>query len=698
MSDLTLHFTLSTLRSPTQWVDAQVGEGLTNGLYKLSVAVADDPPETTFLSVGDHSVAVTNSGEYVFLLERGPAYDLTVFPPSSNVTISAVDDVPTMRGQPMMRSAGGSDGGQWVPDSGEFWTDYAAGMGYARLWWLPWLCGSPDVTHIDSTAGPVTFHADLLDYRGSAASFLWTGSEALTIASPNSQTTAVTADLADWRFANLSVTASFGFDRSLTSYLYVSYGTNDYPQVSCSLSVQSVHFINEGDRPERVYPVSVSLICPVETNAVADISWEGSDNAHFWSDSAATQPLSSLSGISLSSVTEESGGASYTFYMTSPNIGSGSFTATFTLPSGETRGVVKSYRVIEPIRKLITKDRDETSRGIMNPSRLIYDPDHEVFENPDTVLSVSANGQFGSSEVRWSVVSGSGEIVATNGWRSTVRATAATGTVVVEARFNGDDLQPRFVLPVVTPRVIPIKAFVISSPDEEADETWGDDEIEEQVGFANLIFRQVGIKFNHVSTTRNVGTSDDWYIKPFYKIPILGIEVLTSVFSDLLDTYSSNDCVEVYCLGDFIETKVWGLWTRKGIALCKHCPSTVLAHELGHAFGLQDCYVEKKDDQDVAFVMANADSSIASDMFGSVPVDWCAGSGRGFTEASDTRQKTIMTLLMHGCARKLARNGFDIPAGTVKALHENSSEGTDVGHVNVGAEQIKPSNTGVYSQ
>ena len=235
-----------------QWVDAQVGEGLTNGLYKLTVSVADEPPETTFLTVGDFSVAVTNAGEYVFLLEKGPAYDLTVFPPSSNVTIYAVDDVPTMRGQPKRRFFGGVDGGQWVPDSGSFWTDYAAGMGHARLWWLPWLCGSPDVTHIDPTAGPVTFHADLVDYRGSAASFLWTGSEALAIASPNSQTTAVTADLTDWRLANLSVTASFGLDRSLTSYLYVSYGTNDSPQVSCSLSVQGVHFINEGDRPE--YP------------------------------------------------------------------------------------------------------------------------------------------------------------------------------------------------------------------------------------------------------------------------------------------------------------------------------------------------------------------------------------------------------------------------------------------------------------
>ena len=676
-----------------QWVDAQVGEGLTNGLYKLSVAVADDPPETTFLSVGDLSVAVTNAGEYVFLLEKGPAYDLTVFPPSRNVTIYAVDDVTTMRGAPMLRSFGGVDGGQWVP----FWTDYAAGMGYARLWWLPWLCGTPDVTHVNPLDGAVEFHAALFDDRSGAPSFVWTASEGLNIASPNSQTTEVTVDDdINWRQASISVTASFGDDRSLTSYLNLSCGTNSSPWVSCGLSVQDVLFVNEGERPERVYPVSVSLICPVETNAVADISWEGSDNAHFWSDSAATQPLQSMSGILLSSVTPTDGGASYTFYMASPNIGSGSFTATFTLPSGETRGVAKPYRVIEPVRKLITKDRDDISRGIMNPSRLIYDPNHEVFENPDAVLTVSANGRFGASEVRWGVVSGPGEIVSTNGWRSTVRATAATGTVVVEARFNGDDLQPRFVLPVVTPRVIPIKVFVVSAKNDYAD--WTDDEIEEQIGFANLIYRQVGIKFNLLSTTRNVGTADDWNIKPTYRIPILGIEMLTSEFSSLLDTYSSNDCVEVYCLGDFIEAKVWGLWTRKGIALCKHSPSTVLAHELGHAFGLQDCYIEKKDDQEVAIVMSDADSPIGSDMFGNVAVDWCAGSGRGFAESSDTRRKSIMNLLMYGCARKHASNGFDIPAKTVKALHVNSSAGTDVNYVDVGVEQMEHNNEEVYSQ
>ena len=49
----------------------------------------------------------------------------------------------------------------------------------------------------------------------------------------------------------------------------------------------------------------------------------------------------------------------------------------------------------------------------------------------------------------------------------------------------------------------------------------------------------------------------------------LVLEMLMIDFSSLLDTYSSNDCVEVYCLGKFIEMNAWGLCTRKGIALCK---------------------------------------------------------------------------------------------------------------------------------
>ena len=232
-----------------QWVDAQVGEGLTNGLYKLSVTVADDPPETTFLSVGDLSVAVTNAGEYVFLLETGPAYDLTVFPPSSNITISAVDDVPTMRGTPTLRSSGGADGGQWVPDSGNFWTDYAAGIGYARLGWLPWLCGSPDVDHIGLGESTITFSAVLSDYRRTNdVAYSWSASDGLSVAFPNSQTTEISvSEMPSWAEANISVTATFGSD-ALTSHLGgLTYGTNETPQVHLSLDVPAAILLNSNE-------------------------------------------------------------------------------------------------------------------------------------------------------------------------------------------------------------------------------------------------------------------------------------------------------------------------------------------------------------------------------------------------------------------------------------------------------------------
>ena len=678
-----------------QWVDAQVGEGLTNGLFKLSVTVTDDPPETTSLTVGNLSVAVTNAGEYVFLLEKGPAYDLTVFPPSSNVTISAVDDVPTTRGQPMLRSFGGVDGGQWVPDGGDFWTDYAAGMGYARLWWLPWLCGSPDVTHIDPTAGPVTFHANLVDYRGGAASFLWTGSDALTIASPNSQTTAVTADLADWRFANLSVTASFGFDRSLTSYLYVSYGTNNSPQVSCSLSVQSVHFINEGDRPERVYPVSVSLLCPVETNGVVNISHEGSDGALFWSDATATQPLQSLSGISLSSVNEEIGGASFSFYMTSPNIGSGSFTATFTLPSGETRGVAKSYRVIEPIRKLVCSDIDPEYSCVFNPSRLVY--------GHPARLKVGVNGNFSPDDVEWSIVSGPGTVARGEDdfgeadWTATVTATSESGEVVVEARFNEDEIQPRFVLPIVQQRTLPVRAFVVNENNRPIASA---ESIQSKIDYANVIFSQIGIQLSLLSISNNVGTAADLTLPKeqlYTNAAGRAYWARSEQATALLNTYSEGDCIELYFVKAITgshDSDPAAYKSPLGIVISMNSSDHVVAHEIGHALGMEDCYIANKRFNPPINIAGMGDP-ISSQMFDDKGHDWGLESSRGFYPVHETIATTLPQMVMYGVD---AGGSHDIPSGSVYSLRRNAKASNQTFSSKVGANFIKVDITEVYSR
>ena len=225
------------------WVDAQVGEGLTNGLYKFTVTVTDDPPEITLLSVGDLSVAVTNAGEYVFLLEKGVEYEYGTIPFLTNVTYSAVDDIPNV--QPRLLSVGGDDAGGWTVDGGyENQEPTAAAPG--RVAWWPLFYGSPDVSHIGPGDSPVTFEAVLSDYCASGAvSYQWAASDGLAVASPNAQTTEVTVQqMPSWAEAYLSVTATLG---SKTLYSYadrLTYGTNTTPQVHLSLDVPTAVLLN----------------------------------------------------------------------------------------------------------------------------------------------------------------------------------------------------------------------------------------------------------------------------------------------------------------------------------------------------------------------------------------------------------------------------------------------------------------------
>ena len=64
-----------------QWVDAQVGVCLANGLYKLSVSVTNMPVTATYLSVGGYEVMVDAPCELVFPLEVFEEYGICVSAP-----------------------------------------------------------------------------------------------------------------------------------------------------------------------------------------------------------------------------------------------------------------------------------------------------------------------------------------------------------------------------------------------------------------------------------------------------------------------------------------------------------------------------------------------------------------------------------------------------------------------------------------
>ena len=161
-----------------QWVDAQVGENLTNGLYKFTVTIPDVPPETIQLVVGDYSVAVTNSGDYVFLLEKGAYYEVDfsylpygvayawsdgmedALPPSMPLRGAINSPAYTVR----LVSTG--DGGH----DAEF-TAPAQGVG-GRIVWRPWLSIAPD--DVTDPAFPVLLSADVFDIpEGRGASVTW---------------------------------------------------------------------------------------------------------------------------------------------------------------------------------------------------------------------------------------------------------------------------------------------------------------------------------------------------------------------------------------------------------------------------------------------------------------------------------------------------------------------------------------------
>lgn len=227
-----------------QWVDAQVGENLTNGLYKFTVTIPDVPPETIQLVVGDYSVAVTNSGDYVFLLEKGIDYQYGAVPFMSNVTCSAVDDVPQMRGGRSMQD--GERSARWTVDGGGYGINQQTNSTLGLVWWMPLFFGSPDVPHLGPDDNPMTFTANFADCRVEpAASYSWTASDGLAVASPNAKATQISADtMPSWTQASVSVTATIG-GHTLRSDLYgFSYGVNDTPQVRLSLSVPNAILLN----------------------------------------------------------------------------------------------------------------------------------------------------------------------------------------------------------------------------------------------------------------------------------------------------------------------------------------------------------------------------------------------------------------------------------------------------------------------
>ena len=249
------------------WVDAQVGSGLENGLYRLTVGVPSVPSSPVLFSVGELSVVVTNAGEYVFVLEKGVGYPLFVSSPEADgFTWTAVDDLPDVQAPQPTLSSGET---QWTIAGGDlrliapFWS----AAGYLR--WNPWLQGSPGISRLGPVQTRCTFRANLVDYRyAQSAVFSWSGGDAdVCILSPHDQETVVeVVQMPSWRSLRLSVSVDI-FGETLTSVLEgLIVGEHDTPQIHLGLDVPQAVFLNEADSPDLLRLMTLSCSSDAPTN------------------------------------------------------------------------------------------------------------------------------------------------------------------------------------------------------------------------------------------------------------------------------------------------------------------------------------------------------------------------------------------------------------------------------------------------
>ena len=290
----------------------------------------------------------------------------------------------------------------------------------------------------------------------------------------------------------------------------------------------------------------------------------------------------------------------------------------------------------------------------------------------------------------------------TNGFTTTVTPTGTNEDVVIEARFNGDEIQPRFVLPVVMPRTIPVKFFVVRPPEgRNEDHSWTNPAIFTMLDKANEIYTQVGIRFDLVGDPAYVGTTNDWdmvlgtnYVNRF------GMKRWRYSFEcrTLLDSHTAADCIEVYFLGSILYPRNYAAAkTPYGIVVSRKAGVTALAHEFGHALGLEDCYVRFYRRDGMVASIARADEPVDGNFFLFGIGDWGMERGRGFYEKPDAKLVVMPRLLMHGVT---ADGDADIPAGKVISLPRAVKTEIQFGTCNakVGANHFKLENQEVYSR
>ncbi len=147
------------------------------------------------------------------------------------------------------------------------------------------------------------------------------------------------------------------------------------------------------------------------------------------------------------------------------------------------------------------------------------------------------------------------------------------------------------------------------------------------------------------------------------------------------DEIKARDCIELYFVGSINPGEMAAFHHPKGIVISrKGVGSFVVAHELGHALGLKDCYARNK----AKVMIGKGNMPVQRGMFSTEGRDWGTETSHGFYGVGDSLEKMLHSMLMCG---NLDGWGFgvDIPDDWIESLEAGTLSPDQTTHAPVGA-------------
>ncbi len=352
------------------WVAARGAEP-DRRLVTLGVTFDDGSAWPTLLNFGDIPVVADGAAELVFAIDCGAKVPFSLTTGRLGSLAVTATEPPTRSGEGMTTTESSEFLGNYVFPHERTVNDVKVHLDDPCTGWLCRLAGvniDGDLDHLhpgdsaELTAEVSHCHPNA--YLGCR----WTGGDGIQFSDEHSLSTTVTYDstsTVEWATNGIDLITYF-LGYSLTNHINVTVGVQVEPSLEFSLGCQGVFFLNDvelelpSNRAERIRPVTLNLTGPVGTNGTVQLSVQGNINpVLFQVEDGVTNRVTSETVFPLAVTDDFAHTGSSTFYMSCPNLGTGTITATFTpADGGEPLTDSVTFRCIEPLRKLVNSRRD----------------------------------------------------------------------------------------------------------------------------------------------------------------------------------------------------------------------------------------------------------------------------------------------------------------------------------------------------